>query len=386
MRGGIFILILALFWCEAIGYAQNGGLYVISAKAGYVNFVSGEVRHQRAGIWQSIRAQSSLDAGDIVQTGTDGRIELLLNPGSYLRIAGNSEVQLVNASLDDLRLKLIRGSAIVEATGASGARLQMLIETPQTELTIDRNGLYRIDVASDGKTEVAVYKGQLSVNGIKVKGGEKLASGMSKPTKFDKKAQDGFDLWSRERAELLAAANRRLSDRTIESVFWSFRNDGAWGYGRAPYFGLWVFDSALSCYTFLPFYSSWSSPYGLSYRNGFGIPWYYFRPDPPARNPVYETGPVRGHQAIAPSRQPAASGLEQRHNLQRFDREFLIRKMDIDRWFENHPADHPSDLRPHHRQPEAAPATVAPMTPSAPVEHPNVERVPHHGKMRGEIP
>jgi hypothetical protein len=43
--------------------------------------------------------------------------------------------------------------------------------------------------------------------------------------------------------------------------------DFSWnGYG---YGGFWFWNTAASCYTFLPFYSNWRSPYGFWYGRGY---------------------------------------------------------------------------------------------------------------------
>lgn len=280
---------------------QDTTTYLVSAKAGRINALSGRASMQRSGNaeWNQLTLKSELDSGDTLRTEAGARAELLLNPGSYLRVAENSEVELTDASLDNLRIKVVRGSAIVEATGTDGTRLLAEIKTPQTKILIDRNGLYRINVApvtattrTTATTEVLVYKGRALVGNntlATVKGGSKLVvgstGGAAAIAKLDKKNQDDFDFWSRERASGLMAANRRLTGGTITNVLASYRNNGAYGYGYAPYFGLWVFDASFSGYTFLPFYSRWSSPYGFGYQNNFGIPWYYYRPVSPLPNP-----------------------------------------------------------------------------------------------------
>ncbi|HEY6233136.1 MAG TPA: hypothetical protein VIW64_17865, partial [Pyrinomonadaceae bacterium] len=68
------------------GNAQNREKFVISARAGGVNAVTGRasMRHGNTE-WQQLTIKEDLEAGDVVKTGLDGRVEMLLNPGSYLR-------------------------------------------------------------------------------------------------------------------------------------------------------------------------------------------------------------------------------------------------------------------------------------------------------------
>ena len=112
---GVFITLVP----SGAALAQIREQYVISAKAGGVNLVSGNVTVRRQGVsgGRVLALSDDLQNGDVVTTGADGRVEVLLNPGSYFRAAENSEFELTDGSLDRLRLRLIRGSAVVEAAG-----------------------------------------------------------------------------------------------------------------------------------------------------------------------------------------------------------------------------------------------------------------------------
>ncbi len=69
---------------------------MISAKAGGINAITGQadVHPKGESDWQQLSITDDLDSGDRVRTANDGRIEILLNPGSYLRVGGDSEVEL----------------------------------------------------------------------------------------------------------------------------------------------------------------------------------------------------------------------------------------------------------------------------------------------------
>ena len=95
-----------------------------------------------------------------------------------------------------------------------------------------RQGLYRLNVVPDDATELIVRKGRviLSDSHTKVKGGNKVVFSatnvsVAKLTKEEKKqGQEEVDVWSKESAETLAKANRRISDRMLTSAFASFRD------------------------------------------------------------------------------------------------------------------------------------------------------------------
>lgn len=270
----LLVLTLVAFGYTAAVTAQNRESRFISAKAGGVNLVSGDVTLRKAtetGV-QPLTAKDSLVTGDVVKTGSGGRAEILLSPGSYIRLAENSEFELTDASLDDLRLKLTKGSAVLEATGFSDVETAIMIETPQTEVSIIRSGIYRVNILPPDTTEVVVRKGRAVLGGNKaapIKGDKKarVVGSAVEVVKYNKKLEkDAFDDWSKERAETLAEANRKLSNRSVNTLLASYRMNGLWSAGYQPR-GLWLYDSGFGCYTFLPFYSRWSSPYGRSYNN-----------------------------------------------------------------------------------------------------------------------
>ena len=288
MRKTFYLLSLSLFsaavffCCSLEGLAQSRDKFVISARAGGINAVTGgtDVITRGGGGWEQLMITDDLKSGDRVRTAGDGRVEILLNPGSYLRVGGNSEVELLDNSLANLEIRLWRGTAIVEATGADGLELNIGISTPHTRVAIVRQGLYRLHVIPDDATELIVRKGRVILSGsqTKVKGGNKIVFSatnvtVAKLTKDEKKQKDEVETWSKERAETLAKANRRITDRMMSSAFASYGNpwDPWRPYGRAT--GVWFFNPNAGCYTFLPFFYGFGSPYGSSYTTAIYSPY-----------------------------------------------------------------------------------------------------------------
>lgn len=282
VRGVVLLMLAALFGVTE-ARAQNRERYVVSAKAGGVNLVTGDVTVKTRGSadWRALNSNEDLVAGDTVRSGSYGRAEVLLNPGSYLRIAENTEFELSDPSLDSMRIKIVKGSALIEVTGGDETKILMDIETPQSRMMIDRRGLYRINVTPTNTTELLVRKGRAIVtadSGLAtiVKDGKIAAvtGGQVTVAKFDKQNQDAFDLWSKDRGQALVAANSRLSQRDIARNYSRYGNGlGRWGYSGYGYRygGLWVFDPFIGYHTFFPFYSGWYSPYGHHYSHGFGF-------------------------------------------------------------------------------------------------------------------
>jgi hypothetical protein len=274
--------------CAALqSRAQTRDYRLISAKAGGVNFVAGDVKAQPTGAaeWQRVSVKDNLETGDLVRTGADGRVEVLLNPGSYLRASALTEFEMTNSSLDNLRLRVTRGSVLVEATGYEDmGGLSIEVATPRTRVEIVRSGVYRFDVTQSGETVVSVQKGRALVgqgaSALVVKGGKVArvaGQGGVEVAKLDKKQRDDLDLWSRERGRELTKVNGALANRQTNAMLAGY--NGFTDIFSAEYsnrmVGLWVWSQQRGCYTFLPFYTGWRSPYGAGYGSVFSGYGYY---------------------------------------------------------------------------------------------------------------
>jgi hypothetical protein len=235
--------------------SEDQSLYVVSAKSGVVSIIDGEVTFKRGtSVWESLLEGDELKAGDVIKTGATGRVEILLNPGTYLRIAENSEFAFPDLASFKLKLSLLKGTAILEA---SVIDVSIKFTTPQYMFTITRDGLYRFNATDDGKSEVMVRKGRIIVAGAEIKEGKKVVIENGPPAilPFDKKVVDNFDTWSKTRAQTIIATNKQLSNSRM-------KNSLVAGFSR----GAWVYDPWARSYTFLPGWGGFSSPYGFSYR------------------------------------------------------------------------------------------------------------------------
>jgi len=271
-------------------------LYVISAKAGGVNFTQGKIAVARNDSRSGYLIKGDrLEIGEKVSTGTDGRAEILLNPGSFVRLGENTEFQFVSTTLDDLRIKLTRGSAVFELI--AGDEFAVAVETPKGSFNVVDSGIYRVDVSNDGTGKLLVYSGKVKVsdsNATVVKKGRTvtLNGGNAVATKFDRDDRDALDIWSKARAKELSKINAKLQrDDLRNSLTNSFNRRGGWGFNDS--FGLWVLDRISAQYCFLPFGYGWGSPYGYYYDRDlfyFRLPRYIYY-YPTVRNPGGSTNP-----------------------------------------------------------------------------------------------
>lgn len=247
--------------------------YLVSARAGGVNYVDGLVGVTRPdGKSGLVLRGDQLEIGDRVVTDSNSRVELLLNPGSYLRLGSNSAFEFKTTSLDDLQLKFDSGSAMFEVFAADDFTVSIF--TPKGKAVLVESGVYRVDVSGDGNAVIAVTEGKALVGSAAtvVKKGRTgtIDSGSVVVAKFDRGKRDDLAEWSKTRAKGLAKLTDSLKNREVRNSLansflgrrWSMRDS----------FGLWVLDPFTRSYCFLPFGYGWYSPYGYGYNNG--IYWY----------------------------------------------------------------------------------------------------------------
>ncbi len=227
---------LALLLMLQIGASQ----FLVSTKAGLVNYVQGDA---------NVKPPQSLKVGEPVKTGDGSAAEILLNPGSYLRLGENSEVVLDNIELISVSVLVVSGSAIIEAAGfEQGTPLK--VRTGDLETLIVEDGIYKF---SDGKATVLTGKLQVAGTNFTYKKGWQVSAITA--AKVSKSFPSDLEVWSRRRSELLATANTNMANtlrRTSPNLASSF-------------YDVWLWAPTLGGFTFMPGYR-YRSPYGYAYR------------------------------------------------------------------------------------------------------------------------
>ncbi len=270
--------------------SSASSLYVVSAKAGGVNFVEGQVNIARKSGRSGVLLKSdTLEIGDVVSTGANGKAEILLNPGSFVRLAGNSEFEFTTTALDDLQLKLSSGSAIFEVI--TDNEFTFAVTTPKAKFFVVRTGVYRVDILGDGTSKIEVWKGRAQIGDVyatEVKSGRQAVVNGSQVTvaKFDRDNKDEFETFSKARAKQLAKVNSKLQNRDVRTSLMSSFYNTRWSLNDS--YGLWIFNRSFGSYAFLPFGYGWSSPYGYFYPSDI---WHYKLP-PVIYYPPIQTNPT----------------------------------------------------------------------------------------------
>jgi hypothetical protein len=177
---------------------------------------------------QTLTPQKALDDRDAIQVGKNGRVEVLLNPTMYLRLSANTEMSFLDLSPDNLKLKLSKGSAILEIlvvpyepkhpsyntlrSQFNASYQSVTVATPAGDFVTATGGIYRCDVSDGGHTVLKVFRGEAAITGNLVGPGMESVLGDRVPfvKRLNKDRQDAFDNWSHERALALIASNKSL--------------------------------------------------------------------------------------------------------------------------------------------------------------------------------
>jgi hypothetical protein len=246
------------------------------AVPGTINYVEGSATIQGRALNERSVGSVQLAPGQVLQT-TDGRAELLLTPGVFLRLGENSAVRMVSPNLLNTQVELDRGRADVEVDEIHPRNNIQVAQAGATTRLL-KGGLYAFDADKD---TVRVFKGEAELieksgdgqKSFKLKGGRQVALGANESLKavnFDRnQAEDPLYNWSSLRSQYLAEANLNLASAyagyggLAPGWYW---NAGFWGYTWLPGDGfLW---SPFGWGFYSPRYIYYGGPVFSGYRAG----------------------------------------------------------------------------------------------------------------------
>jgi hypothetical protein len=219
-----------------------------------VNYIEGQVSVNGTPLNRQQVGQAALQAGEVLDTG-NGKAEVLLSPGVFVRTGSNSGIRMVSPELVDPRVEVTHGEVMVEVDQKlKDQRVDVLEHGADTALL--KPGLYRFR-ADAGTVEVIDGKAQVTENDHSKeigKGKEVALEGpsMLKPASFDRKAEDDLYAWSNIRSNYLAEVNAS----TARYIYM--------GYG--PYWGPgWYWNPWFAAWSWMPGDGFFYSPFGYPF-------------------------------------------------------------------------------------------------------------------------
>jgi len=224
-----------------------------TALPGTVNYVEGQASIDGHALDAKQDGNAVLQVNQTLSTG-NGKVEMLLSPGVFVRTGSNSDIRMVSSGLANPAIEVDRGSAMLEVDQKlKDARIDVL-EHGSTA-TILKTGLYRFD-ADQSRAEV--YDGKMEVveNGATKKLGKGKEIALNgeplKPVSFDRKAEDDLYRWSSVRSGYLAQANAS----TAQYIY----------AGSGPFWGTgWYWNPWFSSWSWLPGDGYFYSPFGYPF-------------------------------------------------------------------------------------------------------------------------
>jgi len=210
----------------------------------------------------------------------DGRAEILLTPGVFLRLGENSSIRMLSTKLTDTRVEMLSGSAIIESTEMPKDNAVQIVYKKDS-ISLLKQGLYRAETEPahfqvfEGEAIVTDPSGQLTLHS----GKQTNLAGVLMAENFDRKAddQDALYRWSDRRASYVAQAN--VASASSANAGSGYGNYGGYGYnglfgsglgfggfGYNPAFqGGWAFNPMFGMYTYMPYSGFGYSPFGYTY-------------------------------------------------------------------------------------------------------------------------
>lgn len=253
----------------------------IPPRPGVVNYVEGNASIDGRTITVKDVGTAALDRNQVLRT-EQGKAEVLLSPGVFLRLNGNAELRMVSPELTNTSVELVRGEAMVEADDLLKENHLTILSRGATT-TLVKNGLYSFN-ADLGV--VSVYKGEASVREedrtVTVKEGKDVnVSGPLKAVKFDRKQVDDLYQWSSARSQYVSQASLNSAQSYAGNPYW--------------YGGGWYWNPYFDFYGFVPAYGYLYSPFGWGFYSPFYAPYAFYG------GGFYGRG-FRGGTVVAPPR------------------------------------------------------------------------------------
>jgi FecR protein len=219
---------------------------VVSTKAGLVNHVQGPA---------NVSPMQMVLPGSPIRTGPNGYAEILLTPGSFLRLDENSEATLESVDIANVMLRVTNGAAIVEVVEINNS-YPLHVTTGIVAVEIAESGIFRF---ANGMA--TIVQGRLQTANprfVYPKGWQVFYQDTYRARKTAGLKPTGLDVYSQRRSELIARANSSMVPAMRTSyTYWDY--------------DCWLFSSAFGAFTFIP-RVGYRSPYGYRYY-GVGRPY-----------------------------------------------------------------------------------------------------------------
>jgi hypothetical protein len=296
----ILSLLLMLFATASSVRAEDdyADEYVEKARVVRISLIRGEANLKRNGNseWERARLNFPLVEGDTVSTDRESRLEIQIDARNFVRLESNSILRIVTLRDEGVALSVVEGTVSVRLARFDRDREYFEIDAPKSTMAAEKTGLYRIDVARDGRVRLTARDGgrariysetsgfslrdgrtaELIVEGAEAGDWELLAAG----------PRDSWDSWVDDRERYLAQ-RMRYDNKYYDDYVWGAEDldaYGTWAYVK-DYGWIWRPHAAIinNYHDWVPYrhgYWTWCPPYGwtwVGYEPWGWAPYHYGR-------------------------------------------------------------------------------------------------------------
>lgn len=244
------------------------------AYPGSVNYVEGQASSGNETLSPNSVGSVTLSKGQSLTT-QEGKVEVLLTPGVFLRVDDNSSVKMISPDLTNTAVELDKGRAMVEVLDISKEN-DIRIDQNDARTKLLKKGLYDFDADHE---QIRVFNGEAEVHAndqnVKLKGERELmlnTGGKLKAQHFDtRQYEDDFFRWSALRSGYLAEAGADEARVYIGT--------GPGWYAPGWYGTGWYWDPWFEAWTFIPADGIFYSPFGWGFYSPIVVyrsPFFYW--------------------------------------------------------------------------------------------------------------
>lgn len=276
--------------CAVSAWGQSA----ISAHSGMVHYVEGTVLLEGQPVDPKFGEFPDVKNDQLLQT-EEGRAEVLLTPGVFLRLSENSSFRMLSNRLSDTAIEVLSGSVMFEVDELLKDNA-ITVKYKDATVALTKEGLYRVDA---DPARLKVYEGAAQViYGTKTvdahKGHQVALDETLLASSFDTKDTDSFYRWASRRSEYVAAANvssarsAGCNNSFASSTSMNCSGLGNYGYGSTygnPY-GMWAWNPYFGMFTYIPGAGFGYNPFGWAFYSPYTVgllyvPGYYGYPGAP---------------------------------------------------------------------------------------------------------
>jgi len=268
-RVSVALVVLALCsWFPAS--AQS----VISTHSGVVYFFEGSVLLGDQPLEQKFGKFPDIGEGRELRT-EQGRAEVLLTPGVFLRMAENSRIRMLSCSLADTRVELLNGSATIES-GEASPDTSAVVMYKSWKARVPSRAIFRMDAEPP---QLRVFKGEVGVSAqgktdtVTAKEGQALPLSEVLLTEDAPAANDSFDRWAMQRSQAIFADNSTAAQIFDDP---SMVDSSGLALGGLSYFPMTGIPAlGLGSPYGLSFWSPFQPSLTMLYMRPYGLGWAY---------------------------------------------------------------------------------------------------------------